>query len=207
MTTYGVVGYPALTMALHTPYHHGDLRAALLERAESILREAGVDGLSLRQLARDTGVSHAAPSRHFRDKQALLDALAVTGLHRLAACFEQAATDGPITTRLRTLAHVYLRFAVDNPELLPLMFARRHTSPEIQQAADRAFAIPVTLIAEGQAAGEIVAGDPNRLGVTALAALQGLATFIGSGYTTDYDSAQLLDDLVTHLTSGLLPRP
>ncbi|MFD3704305.1 TetR/AcrR family transcriptional regulator [Nocardia sp. NPDC058658] len=194
-------------MSLHTPYHHGDLRAALLTRAEATLRAAGVDGLSLRQLARDTGVSHAAPSRHFRDKQALLDALAVVGLHRLGGCFEQAVIEGPITKRLQTVAHAYLRFAVDNPELLPLMFARRHnSSADIQQAVDRAFAVPIALIAEGQAAGEIVAGEPRRLGITALAALQGLATFIGSGYTADFDSEQLLDDLVSHLTLGLLPR-
>lgn len=196
-------------MSLHSRYHHGDLRAALLQHAESALRTVGADGLSLRQLARDTGVSHAAPSRHFRDKQALLDALAVTGLERLGACFEQAVTDGPITARLQTFARAYLRFAVDNPELLPLMFARRHSSTdsEIQDAADRAFAVPIALIAEGQAAGEIVPGDPKRLGVTALAALQGLATFVGSGYTADYDSEDLLDDLVRHLTLGLLPRP
>ncbi|MFD3745551.1 TetR/AcrR family transcriptional regulator [Nocardia sp. NPDC058633] len=196
-------------MSLHTPYHHGDLRAALLTRAEATLREAGVDGLSLRQLARDTGVSHAAPSRHFRDKQALLDALAITGLERLGACFERAVIDGPITARLHTLATAYLRFAVDNPELLPLMFARRHnpSSVDIQEAADRAFAGPIALIAQGQAAGEIVTGDPKRLGLTALAALQGLATFVGSGYTADYDSEELLDDLVRHLTLGLLPRP
>ncbi|MFD3508595.1 TetR/AcrR family transcriptional regulator [Nocardia sp. NPDC058666] len=194
-------------MSLHTPYHHGDLRAALLTSAEATLREVGVDGLSLRQLARDTGVSHAAPSRHFRDKQALLDALAVTGLYRLGACFEQTVIDGPITTRLRTVARAYLRFAVDNLELLPLMFARRNSpSADIQTAVDRAFAVPIALIADGQAAGEIVAGDPRRLGVTALAALQGLATFVGSGYTADYDSEQLLDDLVDHLTLGLLPR-
>ncbi|WP_280298822.1 TetR/AcrR family transcriptional regulator [Nocardia neocaledoniensis] len=195
-------------MSLHSRYHHGDLRAALLQHAEKALRVVGADGLSLRQLARDTGVSHAAPSRHFRDKQALLDALAVTGLERLGERFEQAATDGPIATRLQTLARAYLRFAVDNPELLPLMFARRQasTATEIQEAADRAFAVPIALIAEGQAAGEIVPGDPRRLGVTAMAALQGLAAFIGSGYTADYDSEQLLDDLVGHLTLGLLPR-
>lgn len=195
-------------MSLHSRYHHGDLRAALLQHAEAALRTVGADGLSLRQLARDTGVSHAAPSRHFRDKQALLDALAVSGLERLGDCFEQAVTAGPITTRLQTFARAYLRFALDNPELLPLMFARRHSSTdtEIQAAAERAFAIPIALIGEGQAAGEIVPGDPKRLGVTALAAVQGLATFVGSGYTADYDSEQLLDDLVRHMTLGLLPR-
>ena len=54
-------------------YHHGDLRSALLRSAECALREKGAAALSLRELARDLGVSHAAPGRHFKDKQALLD--------------------------------------------------------------------------------------------------------------------------------------
>ena len=54
------------------PYHHGDLRAALLAAAERTLRDKGVGSLSLRELAREVGVSHAAPGRHFKDKQALL---------------------------------------------------------------------------------------------------------------------------------------
>ena len=57
-------------------YHHGDLRAAVLRRAEEVLRESGTDALSLRGIARDLGVSHAAPSAHFRDKNALFAALA-----------------------------------------------------------------------------------------------------------------------------------
>lgn len=69
-------------------YHHGDLRAALLARAEQTLRERGPGDLSLRELARDLGVSHAAPSRHFKDKQTLLDALAQTGFERLREVLE-----------------------------------------------------------------------------------------------------------------------
>ncbi len=57
-------------------YHHGDLRAALLERAAQRLRSGTVADLSLRALARDLGVSHAAPNRHFSDRQAFLAALA-----------------------------------------------------------------------------------------------------------------------------------
>ena len=63
------------------PYHHGNLRAALLESAEQTLNEGGE--LSLRELARQVGVSHAAPRRHFAGKQALLDALAEDGFERL----------------------------------------------------------------------------------------------------------------------------
>ncbi|MGW3141017.1 TetR/AcrR family transcriptional regulator, partial [Streptomyces sp. NPDC001139] len=73
-------------------YHHGDLRAALLARAEQTLRERGPGDLSLRELARDLGVSHAAPSRHFKDKQTLLDALAQTGFERLREVLDFSAS-------------------------------------------------------------------------------------------------------------------
>ena len=77
------------------PYHHGNLRAALLEPAERALRERGVGGLSLRELAREVGVSHAAPRRHFADKQALLDALAEDGFERLGARAARARSRAP----------------------------------------------------------------------------------------------------------------
>src|SRR5919198_104925 len=65
------------------PYHHGALREALLEQAERTVRERGADALSLRELAREVGVSHGAPRRHFPDRQALLDAVAEAGFERL----------------------------------------------------------------------------------------------------------------------------
>ena len=67
-------------MGSSRPYHHGNLREALLVQAMTTLREGGVEALSLRELARAVGVSHAAPRRHFPDRQALLDALAERGL-------------------------------------------------------------------------------------------------------------------------------
>ncbi len=79
------------------PYHHGRLRDTLLAEAERTLREQGVEQLSLRELARQAGVSHAAPRRHFADRQALLDALAGAGFARLAdevaAAVEDAGPD------------------------------------------------------------------------------------------------------------------
>ena len=65
------------------PYHHGNLRTALLAAAQQTVRERGVAALSLRELAREVGVSHGAPRRHFPDRQALLDALAEDGFERL----------------------------------------------------------------------------------------------------------------------------
>lgn len=190
-------------------YHHGDLRAELLQRAEVTLRESGVDGLSLRQLARDLGVSHAAPSRHFRDKQALLDALALIGFDRLAAVYGEVDPTGPFTQRLHAVARAYLRFAIDNPALLALMFARKHSptsGADMAAAVGRAFTVPMALIAEGQARGEVVEGDPMRIGIAAIAALQGLATFVGSGFVEPENSDDLLAETITQLTFGLRPR-
>src|SRR5919108_421380 len=90
------------------PYHHGDLRAALLTSAERTLREKGTAALSLRELARDIGVSHAAPGRHFKDKQSLLDALALAGFERLGDALDRAnAVEGGIKERMHAAARAY----------------------------------------------------------------------------------------------------
>ncbi|MDL4817347.1 TetR/AcrR family transcriptional regulator [Actinomadura opuntiae] len=192
-------------------YHHGDLRAAVLCRAEEILREHGADQLSLRQIARDVGVSHGAPSRHFRDKQALLDALAVTGFDRLAAEFQHAVTaETAFDARLHALAHAYLRFAMENPALLALMFTRKHGSAsgaEITEAVLRAFEVPHAVIVQAQQRGELVAGDPQRIGMAVIASLQGLAGLVGAGFAASETADGLLDETIHHLLHGLRPRP
>src|SRR4051812_2962342 len=109
-------------------YHHGDLRAALLAQAEETLRVSGVDGLSLRELARTVGVSHGAPRRHFEDKTALLEALVAEGFHRLGAALSTAArADGRnFVATLNDVAVAYVRFATDSPVLVDLMSTSRH---------------------------------------------------------------------------------
>src|SRR5665811_739439 len=101
------------------PYHHGNLRTALLAQAEHTVRERGVSELSLRELAREVGVSHAAPRRHFPDRQALLDALAVAGFDRLGtelrAALESAGES--FQDRLQATAAAYIQFAVEDAEL------------------------------------------------------------------------------------------
>ena len=138
-------------------YHHGNLRAALLARAEEALA-AGED-LSLRELARRAGVSHAAPRRHFADKQALLDALAEDGFERLGALLASAAVGEDFSARLLGFARAYVGFAVEHAALLELMFAGKHRSAGVRAASDRAFSGPLSMIVEGQAAGEVVPGS------------------------------------------------
>src|SRR3954454_11064919 len=110
------------------PYHHGNLRQELLAQAERTLAERGAGELSLRELARDVGVSHAAPRRHFRDKQALLDALAQSGFERLGADLDRAMgrAGGDFRSRLAAFSKAYVRFATRNAALLELMFAGKH---------------------------------------------------------------------------------
>src|SRR5689334_12922453 len=96
------------------PYHHGNLRAALLAEAVRVLAEADAATLSLRDLARRLGVSHAAPYRHFADKDALLAAIAQQGFELLTAELETAAALHP-DEPLRQLADTgwaYVRFAL-----------------------------------------------------------------------------------------------
>src|SRR5580698_10216778 len=110
------------------PYHHGNLRTALLAQAALIVRERGAQELSLRELARTVGVSHGAPRRHFPDRQALLEALAEAGFERLGDELGEARAGAgeDFRSRLQATAAAYVRFATRDAALLELMFAGKH---------------------------------------------------------------------------------
>ncbi|MGV4984266.1 TetR/AcrR family transcriptional regulator [Streptomyces sp. NRAIS4] len=207
-----MVRMPRMSSApANRPYHHGDLRAALLKSAERTLREKGVGALSLRELARDTGVSHAAPGRHFKDKQALLDALALDGYERLNRALGTAALQPGLgfEGRMAALARAYLGFSVENPELLELMFARKHdpdSSDRLAAAVDESLGSFMRMIADAQERGEIVAGDPERITMVAAASLHGLAALIASCALDAEEAMNGLDEHVHLLLHGLKPR-
>lgn len=141
------------------PYHHGDLRAALIRAAEDELIDKGADAFSLRAAAKRAGVSHAAPAHHFRDANVLLDALAASGFARLTAAMkgEQAAAEPDGKAQLTAAGIGYVRFALDNPELLQLMFGtarRRGDDAELRRASEAAFSVLVNGV--GQARGREV---------------------------------------------------
>jgi AcrR family transcriptional regulator len=192
------------------PYHHGDLRSALLASAERTLREKGAGALSLRELARDIGVSHAAPGRHFKDKQALLNALALAGYERLTRALT-AVDDpaAPLEPRLVALARGYLGFATENAELLELMFARKHdpdASEEMATAVDRTVGALERIIADAQKRGEIIEGDPAHLTLVVGATLQGAATFAANDWLDAQTTLDGVPRLVHLMLLGLKPR-
>lgn len=189
------------------PYHHGDLRAALLTRAEQVLREKGVGALSLREIARDVGVSPAAPSRHFTNKQALLDALGLEGFVRLTSALSAAleGADESFEDRLTALARVYIDFAVANEALHDLMYTYKYdptVSGELITARRSLSALTVELIESGQRRGEVREGPVDRIAVPLAAALQGLAMLAVDGAIASGEFDRSVEDTVATLLRG-----
>jgi AcrR family transcriptional regulator len=127
------------------PYHHGSLRAAMLQAAELILERDGIAGLTLRAAAREAGVSHAAPKNHFGDIRGLLSELAAVGFERFAAALTANVRDGdPPQTRMAAIGGGYVAFAQQNPGLFLLMFRGERldfSRPALRAAADAAFGV------------------------------------------------------------------
>jgi AcrR family transcriptional regulator len=188
------------------PYHHGNLRHALLDQAERTVRERGVQALSLRELAREIGVSHGAPRRHFPDRQALLDALAESGFTRLGSELG-AAADGAgdeFEARLRATAVAYIRFATRDPALLDLMFAAKHRDQlaTLQETVERAFSVMLELIEQGQAEGFLEPGDPERVGLVLFSTIQGIATLVTGGMVSADQVDGLTADAIAYFLRG-----
>jgi AcrR family transcriptional regulator len=126
------------------PYHHGDLREALIAAATAILRERGVEGFTLRECARRAGVSHAAPAHHFTTAADLLAEVAARGFERFVTCLDQAAasTMGTPVEKLEAMGCAYVAFALANPAVYGLMFRQGiapMASPHFKIAATAAW--------------------------------------------------------------------
>ncbi len=134
------------------PYHHGNLREALLHAAEKALEARGAQNISLRELSRDVGVSHTSPRRHFANKQALMDALALL------------------------------------------------------EAGEKAFAHAHAIFREGQAAGEVIPGDPWRLSLVVFASMQGLIAISTNGKFKGIPLDHLVGEIIERLMLGFRPR-
>jgi len=130
-------------------YHHGDLRAAILTEAARLVAERGADQVSLRELAREAGVSHAAPAHHFTDRRGLFTALAAQGFALLAAALAEARP------RFLDAALAYVQFAIEHPGHYRVMFDKSLLDSSNRELAD----------AEAAAGAELsrgVASLPNR---------------------------------------------
>jgi AcrR family transcriptional regulator len=188
------------------PYHHGNLRTALLAAAERTVRERGAQALSLRELARDVGVSHGAPRRHFPDRQALLDALAEAGFIRLGAELQRAfdAAGEDFEARVTAVAAAYVRFAAADAALLELMFAgkKHEQSGVLHEAAERAFAVMLELIGQGQEQGALEPGDQERVGLVLFATIQGIAALVTGGIVAPEQIDELVADAIERFLRG-----
>lgn len=190
------------------PYHHGNLRQELLRAAEAALEARGIQQLSLRELSRELGVSHASPQRHFPTKQALVDALAIMGFERLDAVLARAAgaRGQDFSERLTKVSVAQVGFAVKHPALVALMFeAKRQPAvpPELHTAVYAAFSHIPRILQEGQEAGKIVAGDPYRLALTIGAAMHGLVSISMEGKVKDVPLKAIVPEIIQHLLNGL----
>ena len=164
------------TSPISGKYHHGDLRRALLDAAMEMLATHGAEDLGLRELARVVGVSAAAPYRHFDNKTALLEALAVTGFRDFALAVDAAARDVAPTDRLDAMGRAYVKFALEHGNLFRLMFSpelKRDARPTLRMAADAAFAsLRIATASEG---------DGRIAALKAWAQVHGLAVLLLDG--------------------------
>src|SRR6266567_1041732 len=165
-------------------YHHGDLRNALIQAGLELLAEGGVQELDLRKVARRAGVSHAAPYRHFADKQALIAAINEEGFYWLAERIQATLREVPAEPfeQLLGVALAYVRFAQEHPWLMREMFSgltiERETFASLHAASKTVYRLYIEVVRRGQEKGKIVDGDPAALAGVLWSVLHGLAMLI-----------------------------
>ncbi|MGH7627453.1 MAG: TetR/AcrR family transcriptional regulator [Gemmatimonadaceae bacterium] len=166
------------------PYHHGDLRHALIDTALSMVTEEGAWNFTLREVARRAGVSHMAPYNHFEDKSALLAEVGALGFQSLRQTLEAAARGQPRSARqaLAGIAAAYVRFGVEHPAHYRLMFgaelAEKARYPALHAASDATFAVLTDVLERGQASGQVRRGAVREQALAAWSLVHGLTTLV-----------------------------
>ena len=163
------------------PYHHGDLSRALVDAARRILEKDGPAALSLRAVAREAGVSPAAPYHHFKDKSELLEAIAHEGWVALDAALMQArARASNARERMTSIGVTYVQFARDNPALYRVMYdcSRDKDALPEQMKEEGAYCQVRNTISE-QSGGDVGDLDLELATIAAWCAGHGLAEMIG----------------------------
>jgi AcrR family transcriptional regulator len=162
------------------PYHHGNLRRALLDEALATIRTEGVDGLTLREIGARVGVSRTALYRHFADKRALLAAVATEGFRTLRQQLVTAwEAGGRGRAAFDAMGVVYVRFAVDNPSHYRVMFGGfvdpKTSEPELESEAAGAFQALVDVLAARQRDDAARGDDPVTMARFVWSVVHGVA--------------------------------
>ena len=167
-----------------TGYHHGDLKNALIRAGVEILAEEGLRSLSLRKVAKQAGVSHAAPYAHFKDKQALIAAISTEGFKQLYSQIESVKEkyiDQPETLLIET-AWAYFQFAFNEPDRFKLMFSsaleKEADYPDFVEISHENFAQLVEIVEICQKGGVLKQGIPNMIAVGIWSTVHGYTSLI-----------------------------
>jgi len=193
-------------------YHHGDLKAAILKRATEIIENDGIEALSLRGIARDLGVSHGAPNRHFRTRAHLLSALATDGWEKMRNATRDAAeveeSDDP-RDKLNAMGRGFLSWALQNRSTY---LSAMH--PEVSRYRDEAlleameaFQLTIrTAVAAAQSAGRQPEVDNTLLSLFTISVPFGLAAMLIDSAQSPDISEWETDELVARLIDLVVPR-
>jgi AcrR family transcriptional regulator len=196
-------------------YHHGDLKSALIEAGVTMLAQEGIEGLNLRKIARQVGVSHNAPYMHFADKQALIASIAQQGFLLLSRAIEEALqsrTEAALEERLMAIGHAYVNFALAHPSHLMVMFGDfpQDDYPELMEASHGTFTQLVELMADSTQ--HLLPQPPAQLALLFWVNLHGLSVLLISNKIPDYAFDGLSQEALTTLNikifcKGILALP
>ena len=204
----------AKTQNHERPYHHGDLRRAIVKAALEILSETQSLDFSLRELARRAGVSHNAPYKHFADKRELLSAVSAAGFEMLTKRMaREIGRHGNAREQLFAMLRAYIDHGVENPALYSLMFGGyltgpNHGRPAIELAeAEKTKALLAGVIAAGGLGRVIPDTNERKIAGAILACwslVHGLTLLLADGLVGPKKKAGALgDSLVQGMLDGL----
>jgi AcrR family transcriptional regulator len=166
------------------PYHHGDLKNALIGAGIEILSKEGVAGLSLRKVAHRAGVSHAAPYAHFVDKQALIAAISTEGYRRLYEAIRTAAErhQGDPAAQLVEGAWAYVKFALEDPDHYTVTMSgvveKEQEYPALVEMSKQSFALVLEIVESCQKKGVLRKGPTDLVAVGIWSLMHGLVSLL-----------------------------
>lgn len=190
-----------------TPYHHGNLREALVEAAVEAVRERGPDGLALRDLARRVGVSHNAAYRHFSDRDAIVDAVSERALHGLVAAIhgrlgrvDDAEPVRRARRRLMAIGAGYVDFALAEPGLFRLLFTAYPEAPDAKAGDEDPYSMLNAALDDLVEVGYLPASYRPGADVTCWSVVHGFAVLNTEGPLRGLSPAQREEALLSMLS-------